>query len=253
MATARLKLDTRRAKSDGTYPIKLRIVHQRISADIPMDISIKKEDWNTETNPLKPLLENSTRHNTSMLEKLAKAKRIIIEHEHELHRLDANDLKVLVIRAINGKSNKSLRSRSPKLLEYWNKIITDLKENDKHGTAEQYSGDQYSIRRYLKEINKSDIYMNKIDTAFLEDFRESCFKRGVKNGVVRYLKTLRAVFNKAIKDTTNSLTEGDYPFKGFQLNHPALKVQGFNLSRTESPSLNHSSMKLFSSESSFLR
>ncbi len=37
-----------------------------------------------------------------------------------------------------------------------------------------------------------------------------------------------------------------------KLNHPALKVQGFNLSRTKSPSLNHSSMKLLSSSSSLL-
>ncbi|MCI5057835.1 MAG: site-specific integrase, partial [Flavobacteriales bacterium] len=82
---------------------------------------------------------------------------------------------------------------------------------------DQYSGDLYAIKKYLKEIRKSDIYMKSIDKAFLEKFRQSCFKRGVKNGVVRYLKTLRAVFNKAIADIDTNLTSEDYPFNGFEI------------------------------------
>lgn len=44
MTVAKLILDTRTAKHDGTYPVKLSIRHRTTSL-LGLDISILKEQW----------------------------------------------------------------------------------------------------------------------------------------------------------------------------------------------------------------
>lgn len=45
MATIKTILDTRRAKSDGTYPFKLRVFLDTKYQDVSLSIFLKTEDW----------------------------------------------------------------------------------------------------------------------------------------------------------------------------------------------------------------
>ena len=45
MATIKLYLDTRRAKADGTYPIRLAVNNHGETAFISLGQSVKKDEW----------------------------------------------------------------------------------------------------------------------------------------------------------------------------------------------------------------
>ncbi|WP_255154956.1 Arm DNA-binding domain-containing protein [Ferruginibacter sp. HRS2-29] len=52
----KVSLDTRRSKADGTYPIILRLTHNRKTTSIKTGIHLKKEDWDEKALKVKKIL-----------------------------------------------------------------------------------------------------------------------------------------------------------------------------------------------------
>src|ERR1700733_9349380 len=48
-----ISLDTRVARTNGTYPLILRIVHNRLTAQIPLGIYQKERDWDAQHRLIK--------------------------------------------------------------------------------------------------------------------------------------------------------------------------------------------------------
>jgi hypothetical protein len=49
-----LALDTRSQKKDGTYPLKLRIIHHEKSTAIGLGVYLKESDWDDKARAIKP-------------------------------------------------------------------------------------------------------------------------------------------------------------------------------------------------------
>lgn len=66
MANLKLLLDTRRQKSDGTFNVIFRIIHQRKSYSINSGISVLETDWNFKKNEIHKSHPNAKTMNISL-------------------------------------------------------------------------------------------------------------------------------------------------------------------------------------------
>ena len=96
---------------------------------------------------------------------------------------------------------------------YFDSIINSLKLENRIGTASVYLDTRNRVREFTKN---STIYFQDIDLKFIERFEKHLLENGNKvtsTGI--YLRTFRALINKAIKD--GLLDESSYPFKNFSI------------------------------------
>ncbi len=132
------------------------------------------------------------------------AERLVLNLENEDKNLSAFEIK--------GKLKKG-RVSNTLFFAYFEKVIERFKINGQIKNSEIYKDTKRNLRHF---IPTGDIPFSDIDVAFLnkfEEFLKSKNKGG--NTIFLYLRTLRAVINKAIKEEVCS--EGYYPFKKFSL------------------------------------
>jgi integrase/recombinase XerD len=96
----------------------------------------------------------------------------------------------------NNQPNKSLPKRLS-FVQFADKLIANLHEINKSGNALVY---QNACNRMLKYASGKDISFTDINYTFLEGFKSHLMKDAVKiNNISNYLRTVRALYNKAIK------------------------------------------------------
>ena len=211
MATIKLFYDTRKPKQDGTCPLRLKIFHQNKARYISLKFSFKPSEWNEKDSKVKSSYPNSTRVNLSIRKSLTQASLVLVENEHIIDDIDVGELQRLVTLKLFGES-KTIKKREY-LFVYTTSIITDLIKAKKVGTASCYTTTLNSFKSFL--YNK-DILLTKIDYKFLKDYETDCLRRGLKvNAINVYLRTLRAIINKAINE--GLLLQNNYPFRQFKI------------------------------------
>lgn len=197
MATIRLYLDTRRAKDNGEYPIKIGIFHKK-NILINTPYSAKKKDW--KNNRLTKAVSNFEAKN-------AKITKMVSEIETKLLDLDRD-----------GK----LKSMSDKQL----KQVLQTKKSDKPSIFIQTFGDFANSREaertrelYHNTLTKLLKYdpeptFERLNYEWLESFDTYLAGQGDKiNTRAIEMRNIRAVFNHALKiDITNV-----YPFRKFDI------------------------------------
>ncbi len=76
-------------------------------------------------------------------------------------------------------------------------LITEMMELKKTGNALVY---QNALNQFVAVGNNEKLLFSEIDYVVLEQFSTHLLKKGLKiNTVSNYLRTLRAIYNKAIK------------------------------------------------------
>jgi integrase len=201
-------LDTRNKKKDGTYPLLLRIVHFGKSTPIPLGISLLEKDWDAEKRIIKPSYrgtESVTRLNNIVQKKKAEATDIItkLDEQKTLNSLSVLEIKDL----IHNKSNKL------SFFGYAEKQIEELTKVNRIGTARSYK----IVVGVLRTFNKDkDLSFQELNYAFLKRFESAHLKKGnTLNGLAAYVRMIKAIYNKAIKD---GLVEKElYPFDSFHV------------------------------------
>lgn len=217
-----LALDARRPKADGTCPILLRIIHYGKPSPITTGIYIKEADWDANKRCIKPSYrgtESVTRLNNRLLKKKAEAIDIItkLDEQRKLNTLTVYDLKKLIER----------KPTSASFYEFAQRVISDLKEANRIGTAETHE----TAIRALKAFNgDKDLAFYEINLDFLNRMEVQHLKRGNSyNGLSVCLRSVRSLFNQAIKA---QVVEQDlYPFKAYviksnQTRKRAIKLDG---------------------------
>src|ERR1700679_3180426 len=96
-----LVLDTRYMKKDGTYPVILRIVHNRESSQIKLGIFIEDKHWDEEKRIIKSSYrgtESVTRLNNQLQKKKTEATDIIkkLDEQKTLNSYSVYQLKDLI-------------------------------------------------------------------------------------------------------------------------------------------------------------
>ena len=189
----KLSLDTRRMKKDSTYPIIMRLSHFQKSTSIPTGFSIEKKFWDNDKAKVKNSYKGT--HSITLLNNQITKKKTqaidIINKLAETNELDFLSLKQLKEKITSKKSYESF-------FEFGEMLIQQMRQIEKVGNARSYEG----TLRVLRTFNKNaDLKINEINYDFLKSFeRYHLSKEGNSyNGLAAYMRTIRAIFNKAIK------------------------------------------------------
>ncbi|MBP9102813.1 MAG: site-specific integrase [Chitinophagaceae bacterium] len=219
--SVKVVLYTSKELSNGEYPVMLRIIKDRKPKYLTTGISCSKELWDAMLCIPKQRHPHHKDAKILIGKKKLEAEKFVYDLENENKNLSSYEIK--------GKLKKEKIS-NPSLFEYFDKVISRLIDAGQIKNAEVYKDTRRNLSYFtgLKDIHFSDI-----DISFLNKFEEFLKSQGKGgNTIYIYLRTLRALLNKAIKEEICS--EKFYPFKKFSLSkYSNIKTEKRAISKEE--------------------
>ncbi len=209
MKNERIMLYKSNQKRDGSYPVCLRITKNGRRKYINLGLSAMQEQWCQETRRFKrnkqvyPTYDRDNAFLNSCEVRADKLLRAFMEKRIDWTLNQFED-------EFCGMSKKG------KVYDYFEKQIFKLKETNHIGNANAYARTLQILCKYDKRIREK--LFSEIDIKFVNALNEALEKDGCCGNTRKYyLKTLRAVMNKAIKEKEVSLDT--YPFgkNGFEI------------------------------------
>lgn len=203
-----ISLDTRRIKKDGTFPLIMRLGHYERTTPIPLGISVKKKDWDDENKVIKKSHGEGmsvTRINNLIQKRKSDAMDIILK----LHEM--GQLPKLSVTELKGKIDKTKISDS--FLKFGKSLQDDLYAANRPGTAKSYKGTLSVVKTFVKD---KDLRFQEVNYTFLKKFEIDHYRKGNQpNGLAVYMRTIRAIYNKAIK--AGAVEKEFYPFDDYKI------------------------------------
>ena len=197
-------LYTSKKLSNGEHPVMLRITKNRKSKYISTGFKCSKDLWDSKTNFPKKKHPLYVEAKLLISSKIIEAEKYVYELENENKNSSALEIK---------NKLKKAKNNNPLFFDYVDLIIERLIQSGDIGNSRVYK----DARRTLLQFTKNQtIHFSEIDITFLNKFEEhlkSCNK-GLSS-ISLYLRTLRSILNKAIKE--NVCSEKYYPFKHFKM------------------------------------
>ncbi|MDD4426072.1 MAG: phage integrase SAM-like domain and Arm DNA-binding domain-containing protein [Mariniphaga sp.] len=228
MASVKVKLKTDKTLSDNTHPVVVQVIHNRKRKVFYLGYSATESQWDED----KKLPNSKHSERKLLLSKIENAvwdiKSIILEFENKKQKYSLEDIE----RLYKNKSNND------SFIIYCERLIKSLKETGKVGNASVYQSCLESIKDYTKD---KDIHLNEIDYKFVKKYleylesKENIVNEGTSkeykkkltvNGISFYLRTLRAIINKAIKE--GLINETSYPFKNISIKSQKTRKRAVN-------------------------
>lgn len=196
-----------KALADGYHPVMLRITYRRKRKYYSIEgLKARLSDW-SEGDSRKAISgrfkgKEAPEKNGRLQKWEAKARDIVM-------KMDAQEIEFTFDRFERDFKNNSNTS----VFEFIKGIIVELKEANRLGSANSYKDTLYRIQEYR---NKKDFTFYDIDFTFLKKFEKYYLNKGTSGTTIGiYLRTLRAIYNRAIKE--GKVNEVLYPFKDFKI------------------------------------
>lgn len=209
--TTKLLLNTARIKKDGTYPLILRIIYERKVIKIPMGYCFKISEWDTKNQQVKTSSKvslNITRLNNVIKKQVSTYYDQIadLELSGKLKSLTPKELKTTIL---GSKKNRDCKN----VIDFIDTLIAEKLQMGKKGSAISYRGTK---RKLIHVFGESLISFEQIDYQVLKKIEVSHLSEGGSyGGLGVYMRTLRAIYNRAIKE---KLVSADlYPFKDYRI------------------------------------
>ena len=205
MASLKLVLDVRREKGNGTYPVVFRLTHLCKCATIPTSLSLEKSDWDAKKEKVK-------KSNPSWEELNHELSKYRLKYQEELLKVGNTENDVTVLkRTLLGKE----KTERLDFFSFSNQLIKKLIATNKIGNATVYSCAVNSLKNFTKNPK---LKFEEVDYKLLSDYEAHLIKKELKvNSIANYMRTIRAIFNKAIK--TNNVGIEHYPFRNYSVKH----------------------------------
>jgi integrase/recombinase XerD len=202
-----LALDAHK-KADGTYPVVLRISHYQKMGQIILGVNLKAEDWDMKSRKVKSSYRGTqsvNRLNNYLQKKKSEAIDAITKLD-ERGRLDT-----LTITEI--KKHLEGKSGGESFFAYADSLIEAMTKALQIGNARTY---QFTVNVLRAYVHDRDLSFREINYEFLTSFEQEHLSKGnALNGLSVYLRTVRAIFNKAIK--SGIIDQDLYPFKTYAI------------------------------------
>lgn len=197
MANVKIKLDTRRQKSDGTYNVIFRITQAKKVYTINSGISILEEYWDAAEAEVVKIHPNTKRLNLKLLKTFYQIEEAILE-------LDTNfsidKLRSKLGYSTNFDSNLTFK-------QFADQIIEQMFAVKRTGNAIVY---QTAVNRLINYAHDS-IRFEDLNYKLLTDFEHYLKISGLKqNSIANYFRSIRALYNLAIK--RGLVERSKYPF-----------------------------------------
>jgi len=205
MATTKIILDARRPKKDGACPLKLRIFQGDHYRDVSLKINILPEYWDESKRQVKKSHPNYKILNHRILKQYS-------ELEATLFKMESNQGIALDDLATKAKGKEK---PLPNFFEYGFTWVELLKKSSKVGNARAYEN---TLNRMISYLGHSRLKFTDITFDFLVDFQANMLNKGTKQNTISfYLRTIRTIYNKAIK--AKVADQSNYPFEDFSIKH----------------------------------
>lgn len=215
-----LALDNRRSKEDGTNSVLLRIIHYRLAAQITTGVYVKQTDWDPKARVILPShkgTESVARLNNFLQKKKSAANDVItkLEEAKKLDTLSVHELKELIEK----------KPQKESFFSFTQSHIKDLLEANRIGNARAYSSTLGVLKTYC---NGKDLTFHELNTDFLKKFEIAHLKKGNSlNGLSVYFRTIRSIFNIAIK--AGHVDKELYPFSNYSIKSVKTRKRAISL------------------------
>jgi len=207
-SNVKIILDTRRKKSDQTYPLILRFIHNRKSVSLPLGYSMKETDWDTEKCIILKSykgVSNISRLNNWIQKQRVNAMDIInkLQDTGEIERMSITEIKA---RIVHNRSEVTF-------FDFTDEIINELVSANRLGYAQSVRSVLTLVKKYRKD---KDFPFEEMTHKFLVSFENYCRGKGnTTNSIAVYMKTIKMVYNRAIK--SGIVKREMYPFINYTI------------------------------------
>lgn len=215
-------LDQRRIRNDGKFPIIFRLTHNRKTTSISTGFYVSENHWDKKRKEVKPNyneVESVPLLNTIILKERARLSDII----NKLY--DKGELQYLSIQQIKQQLNITANFKS--FIQYGEHLVEELNSVRRFGTARSY---KCTLKIMMTFAKKKDIKFNEVNYGFLMKFEKFHLKKEGNNlnGLAAYLRTIRAIYNKGIKD--GCIEKEAYPFAKYKIKTTPTRKRALDIS-----------------------
>jgi len=225
MASVKVKLKKDKVLSDGSHPIVIQVIHDRKRKVFYLSYSATEIQWDkskslpTSKHPDHAIIKSRIKNATLQI------KNIIADFENKNKQFSLDDIE---------KAYKN--EKSDDIFEdFCDKLILSFKNQGKTGNAYIYQATLDSFRNFA---DKRKYLISEIDFHAVNGYREFLLKRVFvskkkkvekklsTNTISIYLRTLRAIINKALND--GLIDESQYPFKKISIKSEKTRKRAVN-------------------------
>lgn len=204
-----LSLDTRRKRKDNSFPIIIRLGHFQKTTSIATGHTIEEIYWDNSKKQVRRSykgVQSVQFLNNLLLSELSRAQEIVnrLHYNGELDFLSVKQLKDKIVK----------KTKYESFFEYGLDKAKELRVAQRFGTARNYEG----VLNILKVFNKNrDVKFNELNHDFLKRFEQFHLSKpgNSRNGLASYMRTIKAIYNKGIKD--DIIERDSYPFHKYQI------------------------------------
>ncbi|MBR9860723.1 site-specific integrase [bacterium] len=203
MATFKIVLMEKRAKTPSEVPLYIRVTQNRKSSYISLRRTVNPKYWDHSAQRVKPGHTNATRMNAFLSRTLAQIEEVVLDNSIKGLHSSANELKAVIL----GKE-------SPSFTDYAKSDINKQKREQNHSRYKKVNGIISKLNRYTGSRN---LEFRDINYEFLNKYemwlRESCGNS--QNTIHCNLKYFRKLFNDAIRE--GLIEHSENPFLRYRL------------------------------------
>lgn len=201
MATIKIVLDQRRAKIDETFPVVIRVRHLKKYFDIKTNYHTNCKKFDSKKEQIIGDL-TSTHFLHDLKDSYSKRIREFLQ-ENRNTVFDINMLKRYVLQK---------PAELTTIEEFWKEVIQQLLDSNRTGTARSY----ITTLSVVSKIIDCNCMFSQLSYKDLIIIETALLKRGVSvNGIAVYMRTFRAICNRAILYNAASLEW--YPFRKYKI------------------------------------
>lgn len=205
--TTKVLLRKDRKKVDQTYPLVIRVTYNRKVGYIPLGITLPEKDFDPKNQCVKTssrLINKVTRFNSQIEAKRSKVYDCVSKLEDQDQYISLDKIKSYVNGGSSGKED---------VFVFLEDHIDLLEKSNRQGNAAVYK----QLKNKLQsQTGKEILAFEEIDYKFLKRWEADHFARDNSNGGLSvYLRTLRALYNKAIKEGV--VAQDKYPFRDYHI------------------------------------
>lgn len=202
MTSVKIYLYVHKTLKDESHPIVLQIIKDRKRKMVTIATAYPKE-WNFYSE-----IPNSKHPNAKQLRSLIRKKKNLAESA--IIELDEIGKPYTVD---DVAERLEFKKQTTSFEMYTDKLISQLKKANKNGNARAYTD---AKNAFIKFNNGKDIDLKNITSRKIKQFENKMEEKGLKvNSISVYLRTIRAIYNKAIKEEL--VHEKYYPFKNYKI------------------------------------
>lgn len=208
MATYKIVLRKNKTKKNGNHPVALRVSQRDKSTYITLRFDCQQAQWEDGASRFNREYPNYRKINKLLGEIEERAENTLETLRLENEHFSLKNFKLHFLEEKESQKKKTISQFIP----YFDEIISDLMYSGKVGNAKVYRDTRNSFVKFLgKEHN--DFTFRMLTLRVLNKYLVYLRPNGSDGGISIKFRTLRAVYNKAIKEGYADLKS--YPFTNF--------------------------------------